>query len=75
MMSAGRDEDRLFLLGIEEPTVLPWSGEGWWWWQLWGAPVASLELLLPENSFLSDLSSLSVELGSFQGVADSLKYK
>lgn len=74
MMSAGRGEDRLFLLGIEEPTALPWSGEGWWW-QLWGTPVASLPLLLPENSSLSYIPSLSVELGSFQGMADSLKNK
>lgn len=73
-MSAGRGEDRLFLMGIEEPTVLPWSGEGGWW-QFWGAPVASLGLLLPENSSLSDIPSLSVELGSFQGMADSLKYR
>lgn len=36
---------------------------------------ASLGLLLPENSFSSPLSRLSVELGSLQGMADGLKYK
>lgn len=33
--SEGRGGDWLFLLGIEEPTVLPWSDEGWWWQLYW----------------------------------------